>query len=192
MVTVISIARHVLMMIEVEIKAAAVLEAVERKLRAEGAIFEKSVRQVDAYFNAPHRDFQVTDEAMRLRQQGDRVFMTYKGKKLDAQSKARKEVEVEVSDFSRAEDILLSLGFTKTLQVSKTRLIYHYREAEICLDDVDGLGQFVEAEAQIATVAGLEKKRDELIELLRDLGVRGDLIRESYLEMILAKLHQLS
>lgn len=174
-------------MIEVEIKARARVEPLEAELKRRGAVFEKAVRQADIYYNAPHRDFAATDEALRLRRQGGRAFLTYKGRKLDAMSKTRKEVEVEVSDFDKMQDILLSLGFRRTLDVVKERLIYNYRGAVVCLDRIEGLGDFIELELQADTPEDISAERDSLIALLRVLGVEGELIRESYLEMLLAK-----
>jgi adenylate cyclase class 2 len=181
------VAYHLVAMFEVEIKARASVEPLEAELKRRGAVFEKTVTQADVYYNAPHRDFAVTDEAVRLRRQGDRTFLTYKGKKLDAKSKTRKEVEVGVSDFAKMQDILVSLGFRKTLDVVKERRIYHYKGAEVCLDRIEGLGDFVELELQADNPADIARKRDEVIALMRELGVDGELIRESYLEMLLAK-----
>ncbi|AFD00621.1 adenylate cyclase [Methanocella conradii HZ254] len=174
-------------MIEIEIKARVDAGALRRRLGQEGATLERRVEQTDLYFNAPHRDFARTDEALRLRKEEGRVFLTYKGKKLDAKSKTRKEVEVEVADFRRMEDILLSLGFTRSLRVHKTREIYHFGDAVACLDMVDGLGEFVELEALASDTKDIEERRDWLIGEMRRLGVEGELIRESYLEMLLAK-----
>ena len=174
-------------MIEVEIKAPAGRAELTRKLSQLGAVFEKKVWQIDSYYNAPHRDFKDTDEALRLREQGSRIYMTYKGKKLDPLSKTRKEVEVEVGDRDKMEDILISLGFKKTLDVIKERQIYHYKNAEICLDRVEGLGEYVEVEAMAENQKEIGVKRDEVIAILRELGVTADLIRESYLEMLLQK-----
>lgn len=174
-------------MIEVEIKASADLRELTKKLRDAGAVFEKTVVQSDSYYNAPHRDFAGSDEALRLREESGRVYLTYKGRKLDAKSKTRKEVEVEVSDREKMEDILLSLGFRKTLDVTKKRDIYHLNDAEVCLDHVNGLGEFVELETMASDMSGIGSKRDGLIALMRSLGVTGELIRESYLEMLLEK-----
>ncbi|MGA9141625.1 MAG: class IV adenylate cyclase [Methanocella sp.] len=174
-------------MIEVEIKARAATEALADELKRRGATFEKTVVQADTYYNAPHRDFAETDEAVRLREQNGAAYLTYKGKKLDAKSKTRKEVEVSVGDRAKMEDILLSLGFRKTLDVVKTRSIYHYKGAEICLDRIDSLGEFVELELMADNTADIARKRDDLISMLCDLGIEGELIRESYLEMLLAK-----
>ncbi len=174
-------------MIEVEIKARAATGELAEELKRRGAAFEKTVVQSDTYYNAPHRDFAETDEAVRLREQNGTAYLTYKGKKLDAKSKTRKEVEVGVSDRAKMEDILLSLGFRKTLDVAKTRSIYHYRGVEICLDRIEGLGEFVELESMAETTAEIPKKRDELIALMHELGIAGEQIRESYLEMLLTR-----
>lgn len=186
---IISKAFDVISMIEIEIKARADRDFILKTLKKEGAVFEKAVEQVDTYYNAPHRDFAETDEALRLRQQGDRVFLTYKGRKLDPKSKTREEVEVQVCDRQKMEGILLSLGFKITLVVSKKREIYHLKGVEVCVDRVERLGDFVELEAIASDVTKMEKTRDELISLMRGLGVKGDLIRESYLEMLLRKNH---
>lgn len=92
-----------------------------------------------------------------------------------------------MSDFAKMQDILLSLGFRKTLDVVKERRIYHYKGAEICLDRIDSLGDFVELELQADSPTDIARKRDQLIALMHELGVEGELIRESYLEMLLAK-----
>jgi adenylate cyclase class 2 len=175
-------------MIEIEIKARADHEALRKRLKQEGAALERAVEQSDVYYNAPDRDFGKTDEALRLRREGGQVFLTYKGKKLDARSKTRKEVEVEVADFDRMEDVLYSLGYRTTLRVHKVREIYHLGGAVVCLDRVDDLGDFVELEAMAVDERAMAERRDWLINEIRRLGVTGELIRESYLEMLLAKL----
>lgn len=118
---------------------------------------------------------------------GTSALTSCPGMSFDAKSKTRKEVEVGVSDRAKTEDILLSLGFRKTLDVVKTRSIWHYQGAEICLDRIEGLGEFVELESLADNPADIGRKRDELIALMRDLGIEGELIRESYLEMLLKR-----
>ncbi|HMK46494.1 MAG TPA: class IV adenylate cyclase [Methanocella sp.] len=172
-------------MIEVEIKAAADRDELSKRLARNGAALQTKVLQIDSYYNAPHRDFKDTDEALRLREQDSMVYLTYKGKKLDALSKTRKEIEVEVGDRDKMEDILISLGFKKTMDIIKERHIYRYRSAEVCLDRIEGLGDYVEVELQTENLDDVITKRDEAIAILRELEVTGDLIRESYLEMML-------
>src|SRR5438132_14309314 len=51
-------------------------------------------RDADHYFNAPDRDFARTDEAFRVRIVGQTNYVTYKGPKLDRETKTRLEIEV--------------------------------------------------------------------------------------------------
>ncbi len=176
-----------MLMIEIEIKARADHNALIKRLKQEGADHERMVEQTDIYFNAPDRDFGKTDEALRLRNEGGQIFLTYKGKKLDPLSKTRKEVDVEVADFNMMEELIRCLRYKETLRVHKVRDIYHLTGALVCLDKVDGLGEFVELETLAVDEGSIPERRDFLIGMLRRLGVTGELIRESYLEMLLAK-----
>ncbi|MFB6073835.1 MAG: class IV adenylate cyclase [Haloarculaceae archaeon] len=56
-------------MYEVEVKVRAEHAPVERALDAAGAAFLGSVTQEDTYYDAPHRDFAATDEALRIRRE---------------------------------------------------------------------------------------------------------------------------
>ncbi len=79
------------MKLEVEQKYRVVHPAELRsRLVALGAKFAPAVRQVDAYFNHPARDFAQTDEAFRIRSIGDENYLTYKGPKLDRTVKTRR------------------------------------------------------------------------------------------------------
>lgn len=176
-----------MLMIEIEIKARADHDTLKMRLKQDGADFERAVEQTDIYFNAPDRDFGKTDEALRLRNEGGQIFLTYKGPKLDPLSKTRKEVDVEVADFDKMEELVRCLRYKETLRVHKARDIYHFEGALVCLDKVDGLGEFVELETLALDEHAIPDRRDFLIGTLRRLGVKGELIRESYLEMLLEK-----
>ena len=62
-----------------------------------GATIEPPVVQVDQYFAHPARDFAQTDEALRLRRVGKQNFITYKGSKIDATTKTRREIELPLA-----------------------------------------------------------------------------------------------
>jgi adenylate cyclase class 2 len=72
-------------MYEVEVKVEADHERVRERLGELEADRVGSVEQVDTYYDAPHRDFAETDEALRLRREIDRdsgettTKVTYKG-----------------------------------------------------------------------------------------------------------------
>ena len=70
------------------------LQQVRKTLEALGATIESPICQVDLYFRHPVRNFVQTDEALRLRQVGEENFITYKGPKIDAETKTRREIEL--------------------------------------------------------------------------------------------------
>jgi adenylate cyclase class 2 len=168
--------------IEIEVKAYAEdLAAIETHLQRLGAVFIGAVHQTDRYFNHPGRDFALTDEALRIRIADGRAFMTYKGRKFDRLSKTREEIEVAVGDAAAATRLLERLGFTPVAAVMKHRRLYELGEFTICLDDVAGLGTFVEVEARGADI---EKARDGALALLEQLKLHRT-ERRSYLELLL-------
>ncbi|MGQ0536249.1 MAG: class IV adenylate cyclase [Methanobacteriota archaeon] len=174
-------------MYEVEVKFRlpdASKRGLEARLAALGAVATGTVDQEDVYFRHPARDFAKTDEALRLRREGGRADLTYKGPKIDRATKTRVEHVTPVGSAGEAEAILSALGFTKVApRVRKTRASFSLRQFTIAIDDVEGLGRFVEFEAA-ADEETLGPVREELLALAAELGA-GPPIRESYLELLL-------
>jgi len=171
-------------MLEVEIKArVASLEEIEARLRQKGARYLGEEEQVDTYFAHPCRDFAATDEALRLRRATGRVTLTYKGRKLDAVTKTREEVRLEVESYEAAREILTKLGFDEVAQVRKRRRRYSLGRYLVELDYVDKLGSFVEVEKK-----GESYSPEELLEFLASLGIGKEAVeRRSYLELLLGE-----
>jgi adenylate cyclase class 2 len=181
-------------MLEVEMKFADVdFTQLEKQLREAGARAKAELDESDEYFNAPDRDFARTDEALRLRRIGAANFVTYKGPKRDAQTKTRTEIEVPIAEGSHAAEqfarLLQKLGYRPVQEVRKHRRTFHWERGgyplEVCLDDVDGLGQFAELEIQ-APEEQLEAARKVLLETAQALGLTCQ-ERRSYLELLLGK-----
>ena len=172
-------------MIEYEVKIrVAGLGPVRARLAALGTRPGSRLTERDLYFNAPDRDFGTTDEALRIRSTADGSTLTYKGPKLGlATVKAREELIVAIDRPDRMEEILGRLGFTRTAAVEKERETYTVKACSVALDEVRGLGSFVEIEAP-AGMAG-----DEAVALIGRvrgmLGVTGEEMTLSYLELVL-------
>ncbi len=168
--------------LEIEIKAyCPEISIVKKRLEKFGAVFIKTEKEADRYFNHPARDFRETDEALRLRTVGTTTILTYKGPKISKRSKARVEKEVVVHGDEKSGEILVHLGFRETGAVVKTRDYYRIRDITICLDEVEGLGSFVELEKKGEDLDLIEK---ELFSLADDLGLE-QFERRSYLELLL-------
>ena len=172
-------------MIEIEVKVRADHSKARSILKNIGAVKLGVESQSDIYFAAPYRDFAKTDEALRIRSLDGQAVLTYKGPKLDGISKSRKEFETPVEEAATIK-ILRALGFSEAGVVRKQREIFSAGEITICLDLVEGLGEFLEVE--IVAEKDLENSRAKLFELLKHFGTgEKDSIRTSYLEMILGK-----
>lgn len=176
-------------MYEVELKVPADHDAVRERLRDLGADTVGTVRQVDTYYDPPHRDFAATDEALRVRfetHDGEReARLTYKGPLVEQASKTREEVEIGVDDGTGIQEILERLGFDPAATVEKDRATYAHDGYTITLDDVDDLGQFVEVEVE-TEAEDVQSAREGARDVLRDLGLDpDDHVRTSYLELLL-------
>jgi adenylate cyclase class 2 len=181
-------------MLEVEMKfPVADFTPLERRLVEWGATPAGLRAEADHYVNAPDRDFARTDEALRLRRIGPANFVTYKGPKRDPQTKTRTEVEVPLAEGDRAAadflKLLGHLGYRPVAVVRKQRRAFHLeREGlplEVCLDEVAGLGCFVELE--IRAPDDLEEAaRATLLRTAAALGL-SESERRSYLELLLSR-----
>ena len=190
-------------MYEVELKVQAAHEPIREALAAREATRLGTVRQADTYYDAPHRSFADTDEALRLRhetreggteeREGDTAEderettdLTYKGPLIEAASKTREEAETAVTDPDATGAILAALGFTPAARVTKHRERFVLGEYTIALDSVEDLGTFVEVERTVEADDGIGAARDGARELLADLGLDpDDQVRTSYLELLL-------
>lgn len=176
-------------MVEVELKVEVKdSQRVERLLESLGARFEGQEQQLDIYYSAPHRDFKITDEALRLRRsfhssRTEECYLTYKGPKLDALSKSREELNVMIEGWEEAQSLLQSLGFIEVGRVSKLRRGYRLTDFVLSLDQVEGLGNFLEVETRAE--GSYDQILEQAFELLKKLGLdQHEVIRESYLELL--------
>lgn len=177
-------------MIEVEVKARAPQDQdlLEEKLVKIGAQRLREEFQEDVYFNAPHRDFAQTDEALRIRKvtsgASEKIFITYKGAKMDEVSKTRKEIEVGVEDSHKVADIFQNLSFRPVATVRKNRIIYTLNDLIITLDEVHEVGNFVEIEKEIEEGKDTKEALDEIFATYSKIGIEDGFERRSYLELM--------
>lgn len=176
-------------MIEVEVKAHVTdFNEVEIKLSQIGAKKRKIEHQKDIYFNAPHKNYIQTDEALRIREipedNGSKFILTYKGAKLDNDSKTRREIEVVVNDGERTVSLLENLDFNPVRTVRKDRTIYSHEDYTITLDKVYDVGNFVEIERSISEGEDYQSVLQEIFEIYQQLGIQDGFERRSYLELL--------
>lgn len=166
------------------------LSAIVARLAEMGARVSEYRTEVDEYFNHPQRDFAHTDEALRIRRVDNQARITYKGPKIDATTKTRRELELPlVADQGPAwVEMLTVLGFRSVAEVRKRRrkafVDWQGRRVEVSLDEVDRVGTFVEIEV-VTDEHDLEAAKACLASLAERLGLDHS-ERRSYLELLLS------
>jgi adenylate cyclase class 2 len=179
---------------EVEMKfAVADFAQLEAAMAAKGAAIQPPRQDADHYFNAPDRDFAKTDEAVRVRSIGEKNFVTYKGPKIDRETKTRLEIEVPLADGETAANdfrqILIHLRYRPVAIVRKTRRIAEFSrdgsDMQLTLDEVDGVGKYAELEVMAPEERAAAAKASVLA-VAAELGLTNT-ERRSYLQLLLEK-----
>ena len=168
--------------------------ALESQLAALGATISAPQEEADLYFAHPVRDFAQTDEAVRIRRKGPSNYVTYKGPKLDATTKTRCEIDLPLPPGEPTaaawRELLEVLGFRPVAEVRKSRrkafVVWQGRRIECSLDEVQGVGTYVELEL-LAEEADLDAARTCIASLAQALALAGS-ERRSYLELLLGSV----
>ncbi|HAJ27477.1 MAG TPA: class IV adenylate cyclase, partial [Syntrophus sp. (in: bacteria)] len=148
-----------------------------------GAVAGPVLQEMDHYYQHPSRDFGQTHEALRLRITGGQCRITYKGPRMAGTAKIRFEAETEIGDYETMKSILDRLDFRHVGVVEKERAVFYLEGATVCLDDVVGLGTFIELEKMGEDKEVIER---EVLALAEKLGIRAFEPR-TYLAMTLSK-----
>ncbi len=156
------------------------VDHVKARIEGMGARLVSVRVEEDTYFEHPCWSMFERDEAVRLRRIVDggssTLVLTYKGPRSGGLAKSREEVEARVDDSITV--ILDRLGFRPVVTVSKRRLIYELGDLLFFVDEVKGLGCFVEIESRSGD-------SDAILEAGESIGLDRDSIVElTYVEML--------
>lgn len=158
------------------------LSEIEGKVKELDGEFAGEYRQVDSYFDDGEGRLFSQDKGLRIRKEvdnksgGEKNFLTWKGAKKTGEYKTREEIELRIGSDRDMAKILTALGYENRLKVSKVRRLWRIEGCSLCLDKVDGLGEFVEIECDNSRI---------IAELQKKLGL-GQLkhIEKTYAEMV--------
>ena len=119
------------------------------KLGAE-KIFDKLYRR--RVFDYPDLRFDKIGAYIRLRDEGDKITLTFKqrlgvkthdGKTND---EGMEETEISVSDFEKTADLLRKIGFQEKFYEENKRIRYRFKDIEFDIDFWPGLEPYLEIE----------------------------------------------
>lgn len=142
------------MALEQEVKLAfASPEAARQAIHHAGGRLVRSRRLIDdRLFDDADGGLTESGSALRLRLDGERAFITWKGPVERGRVKAREELETQVHDGQTLLAILNALGYEQRFRSEKYREDYEVLGALVTLDETP-CGCFVEVEAAPALIA---------------------------------------
>ncbi len=165
-------------MTDVEIEIQVIIENSKLLLAflEKNADFKSERYQIDEYFSPAHRNFtevRPVKEWLRLRDSGGKYSITYKNWHFDESGKSNycDEYENKIEDLVQLKKILDVLNFKPVVKVDKLRKTWTYRDYEVAVDSVKGLGDFVEIEYIGKNEKADPKKiTEEMVNFLKDVG----------------------
>ena len=118
-----------------------------KKLRELGWIGEDEIDQEDTYY--VHKTIEkelrgAGDPIMRIRKSPKGHFLTVKV--LTEEKGVWVEHETEVINLEETKNILVKTGFVKTFIIEKKRIKGKIDDMEVCIDDLNKIGPYVECE----------------------------------------------
>ena len=179
---------------EIEIKATVADEAGFRQRLTDLNIeLSEPLRQNDIMFSVIGWREQTTPRHwVRIRDEGNRILLTFKQKSPAANGGMHDNVEheMQISDAAVAEAMLLAMGYEKVLTLSKERRTAKWDGMELCFDHVEGLGTFMELEKVFAGGDAIpEALVDTLWSYAKRLGVpRTAEVDRGYHRLMLEKM----
>lgn len=154
-------------------------------LRKLGAEKLGSTTQIDRYYNPKDRDLTQTGESLRIREEGTRRTLTYKGPKVESQFRERPKFEFDIDEETEGAFLEIYGDMQKT--IIKERTLYQLDGLVLSIDNVQkqingeevDLGNFVEIRT-----TDRDSGQEQILSVMERLGFdMNDAIRESYVEM---------
>ena len=150
-------------------------------LKNNHAEFKGTDRQTDTYFNVSHG-------RLKLREGNIENNLIYYERNDETGAKESNFQLVNINDPDGLKEVLAKSSGIKVI-VKKKREIYFIKNVKIHIDDVSGLGSFVEIEASnLYADISKEKLQEQCNFYLKEFKISNeDLIAVSYSDMLLAK-----
>ncbi len=147
------------------------LDSFTNKLKSLGCEISEYINQADTIYVENLDDTESIEGSMwlRVRKVNDKIEMNLK-KQAKSKSESQ-EIEFGVDDYEKANSFLKTLGYNEWVRVNKRRRYSKYLNANICIDEVERLGSFVEIEYLISEEDKSTNYEEELLKIAGDLGI---------------------
>lgn len=132
------------------------------KLKNMGCEISKILSQNDTIYVSDLNQVESVEGSIWLRVRKEKEKVELNLKKQSAKIQESTEIEFEVSSYEKANQLLETLGYQKWVVVNKKRRYSKYLNYNLCIDEVERLGTFLEIELLVDE----EDKKDYIPNLL--------------------------
>lgn len=147
--------------VEIKLRAPSAAEAARRLQKVRAKIHEKRHFEENTLYDDGARSLQRRGDLLRLRLRQDLEggFLTYKGPppRLLPGAKVRTEIEVHVDDPAGLDRILRRLGFLPAYRYQKYRTVFKVGSLLVCLDELP-FGCFLELEGPKRSIDSVARR----------------------------------
>lgn len=162
----------------IEIKArCSDFELLRKRIKESGGKYIATMKQVDTYFEVPNG-------RLKLRVIDDKESVLIFYERPDQASSKESNYYIYPSSDGNALKQFLTKAFNATKIVKKFRELYIVGNTRVHLDEVAGLGQFMELETVISNQTEQEA-REENLDVINKLNISSnDMLKSSYSDML--------
>lgn len=162
-------------------------DSIIAKLVSDDCKISDEVNQSDTIYVSDLSDTESKEGSLwlRVRKVNDTIEMNLK--KQSKEKMESEEIEFEVSDYDLANKFLLTLGYKPWVQVNKKRKYSKYNNVNICMDEVERLGCFIELELLIDENNDIDYER-ELLAVADTLGIDTSMRINSHYDTMISEL----
>ncbi len=171
---------------EIEVKAKCEsIQTILARVKQQGIVVSDPVSQSDQVFGLPGEagddENQLPWLRIRTENRGDTTRTIFTLKRSVTGQLDSIEHETEVRNADEIAHIIKELGFVPYMNIAKVRRTARLDSIELCIDEVEGLGCFVEAEKITGVDANYDEVVEELWGVFERLGIsRNDQVFDGY------------
>lgn len=122
---------------------------------------------------------------LRIRKENEKIELNYK--KQSAFLEESQEIEFEVNSYEKAKEFLEALGYKKWVEVNKKRCYSKYLNYNLCIDEVERLGSFIEIEI-VVEENDTKNYIEDLLSVAEELGLNKEDIVKSHYDTMISQL----
>lgn len=136
-----------------------------------GCVFTEPKHQEDVIFlDAKMTEYKIEEGTIVLRTRNENGKYSFTIKQQLGKNLSSKEYEIDISNADIMGDMIKLMGFKELVRVSKTRLKGKLGIYNLCIDNVERLGNFIEVECMTERT-DYEDVQNEMLNFLNQVGI---------------------